>query len=62
MNFNPSFYNLSYEVSSSPSNTYCFYDDSTISISNQTYSRKITGATVFGNPIEATVYFQILLS
>jgi len=60
MNFNPSFYTSVDEISTSESNMYCFYDDSSVSISNTSYSRQITGDTVFGIPIQATVLLKYI--
>lgn len=57
MNFNPSVYKDKMEISSQKTNTLCFYDDSSVEILNTSYSRKISGDSLFGIPIEAAVIF-----
>lgn len=57
MNFNPFVYLDKMEISSQQTNTFCFYDDSGVEILNTSYSRKISGDSLFGISIEATVLF-----
>lgn len=59
MNFNPAVYNIKMEVSSSETNMFCFYDDSSVQIMNTSHSKKITGDSYFGVPIHAIVFFKI---
>lgn len=57
MNFNPKIYEDKMEISSQKTNIFCFYDDFSVKIQNTSYSRKISGDSLFGIPIEATVLY-----
>ena len=56
MNFNPIFYKNDVEIHSNLTNTFCFYDDSSVEIYNSSYSKKISGDTNFAVPVEILVY------
>jgi len=62
MNFNPNVYKTTIEISSSETNQFCFYDDSSVEISKSVaYSRKISGDTFFGDPIKSIVFLKKFL-
>ena len=43
------------EISSNKTNQFCFYDDSSIQITNSSYSKMISGDSEFGDPVKADV-------
>jgi len=61
MNFNPNYYTQNMIINTSFSNPFCFYDESSVEFSNNTYTKKTAAETSFSFPIKANViiFFEI---